>query len=64
MNKDAWVAWVACTVENVAAVVCFTVLAVYFGRWWIVLFAYFFTNTLTTKSTTARKVENKKNGDS
>ena len=29
-------------IVNVSALVCFTVLAIHFGKWWIVLFALLF----------------------
>lgn len=35
------------TILNVSALVCFTVLAIYFGRWWIVMFALLFMFTET-----------------
>lgn len=27
---------------NSVAIICFTILAIYFHHWWIVLFSYFF----------------------
>ena len=27
---------------NIISIICFTVLAIHFEKWWIVLFAYFF----------------------
>ncbi|MBO5917860.1 MAG: hypothetical protein J6Q14_03735 [Oscillospiraceae bacterium] len=30
-------------VTNIAIIVCFTALAMFFGKWWIVLFAALFT---------------------
>ena len=35
------------TILNVNALVCFTVLAVHFDKWWIVMFAYLFMFTET-----------------
>lgn len=35
------------TIINVSALVCFTVLAIHFGKWWIVIFAYLFMFTET-----------------
>lgn len=59
MSKVAWAAWAA---KNIAVVVCFTVLAIHFGKWWIILFAYFFVSTLETKSETHRQIKGKKGG--
>lgn len=39
MNKNT--IW-ACAINNMISVSCFTVLAVMFDRWWIVLFALLF----------------------
>ena len=39
MNKNT--IW-ACAISNMISVSCFTVLAVMFDRWWIVLFALLF----------------------
>lgn len=57
MSKTAWVAW---AVKNIAVLVCFTVLAVYFGKWWIIFFAYFFTTTFQTERKTVRSTESEK----
>ena len=27
---------------NIVSIICFTILAIHFEKWWIVLFAYFF----------------------
>ena len=29
----------ACAIENAVAIICFTIIAVVFGKWWIALFA-------------------------
>lgn len=48
MIKSAW------AVKNSVVVICFTVLAVSFGKWWIVLFAGFFTSSLKMGPTVSR----------
>lgn len=37
-NQTVW-AW---AIKNSVCVICWTVLAVYFGKWWIALFAALF----------------------
>ncbi len=54
VGKTAWTAW---AIKNIAVVVCFTALAVYFGKWWIVLFAAFFTSSLQIKVGKARECD-------
>ena len=44
-NKLFWL----CAVKNVLALICFTVLAIVFQRWWIVLFALLFMSGVETK---------------
>lgn len=34
-------AYYAVLLENVAMMICWTVLAIYFGKWWIALFSVF-----------------------
>lgn len=51
MSKGAWSAW---AVKNSVVVLCFTGLAVHFDRWWIVLFAMFFTSSLERKTPVRR----------
>lgn len=51
MNKVAWAAW---AVKNIVTIVCFAGLAIYFGKWWIVLFAAFFMSSL--KQLSVRRV--------
>lgn len=43
MNMFAW------AICNVAAVACFTTLAVHFEKWWIALFAIFFVFNYSNK---------------
>ncbi len=38
MNKHAWWAW---AVKNSINIICWTALAMFFGKWWIALFAIF-----------------------
>lgn len=35
-------AYISVAVINIAAIVCFMKLAIYFNHWWIILFSYFF----------------------
>lgn len=48
MNKAAWAAW---AVKNSVVLVCFTCLAIYFGKWWIVFFAALFLSSLKLVNT-------------
>ena len=41
MNKGALAAW---AVKNIMCVVCWTVLAIVFNKWWIALFGLLFMN--------------------
>ena len=43
MNKHAYWTW---AIKNCTAIICFTVLALTFNKWWIVLFALLFLNDL------------------
>lgn len=51
--------WVC--IENAVSVVCFTVLAVIFDHWWIVLFSVFFMSSV--KQTKKEKKEGEDNND-
>lgn len=44
-NKLFWL----CVVKNVIALICFTVLAIVFHKWWIILFALLFMSSVETK---------------
>ena len=50
MNKHAYWAW---AIKNCTVVICFTVLALTFNKWWIVLFASLFLSDLRTSPTMA-----------
>ena len=41
-------------IMNIISVICFTVLAVVFHKWWIALFAILFMSSATTKIGTSR----------
>lgn len=45
MNKHAYWAW---AIKNSISIICFTVLAITFNKWWIALFAALFLSTLET----------------
>lgn len=47
MDKNIW--WAA-VLRNCVSTICFTILAIYFGKWWIVFFAAFFLTSVKTKS--------------
>jgi hypothetical protein len=38
-----------CVIRNIVSLILFTYLAIAFGKWWIVLFAAFFTCSVETK---------------
>lgn len=46
MKNSSWTAW---AIKNSIVVICFTILAIYFNHWWIVLFACLLTTSLKTK---------------
>ena len=48
MNRSAWWSW---AVKNSVCVICWTVLAVYFNKWWIALFAMLFISSLQLGNT-------------
>ena len=35
--------------KNIIAIICFTILAVVFNKWWIILFSALFYTSITTK---------------
>lgn len=47
MNKHIWWAW---ALKNSIAIVCWTILAIYFNKWWIALFAALFLSSLSTEN--------------
>lgn len=51
MKSNAWTAW---AVKNSVVIICFTVLAICFGKWWIVLFSALFTSSLVRKTAASR----------
>ena len=44
-NKLFWI----CIIKNIVALICFTVLAIVFHKWWIILFALLFMSSVETK---------------
>ena len=40
---------------NIASVVCFTILAIIFNKWWIVFFALLFIRDISIKTTDKKK---------
>lgn len=51
------IALVTSMLINITSLVCFTLLAIHFEHWWIVLFAYFFMFNGNVKQST-HEVEN------
>ena len=47
MNKHIWWAW---TLKNSIAIVCWTILAIYFNKWRIAMFAVLFLSRIPTKN--------------
>lgn len=47
MKRDNIYLWVA--LENAVAIICWSVLAVLFDKWWIALFSILFIGTVKTK---------------
>ena len=47
MNKNIYWAW---AIKNSICVMCWTVLAIVFNKWWIALFGALFITSLTTKN--------------
>ena len=52
MHKNGWWAW---AVKNSVVVICWTALAVYFGKWWIALFAVLLTSDIKHVETTEKE---------
>lgn len=47
MTNQAWAAW---AIKNSVVVMCWTSLAVFFGKWWIALFGVLFLSSIKTES--------------
>ena len=47
MNNHVWWAW---ALKNSVAIVCWTILAICFNKWWIALFAALFLSGISTKN--------------
>lgn len=47
MNKHAWWAW---AVKNSVVMICWTVLAIFFGKWWIAFFGAACLSNLKTET--------------
>lgn len=47
MKNSAWAAW---AVKNSIVMICFAVVAIYFGKWWIILFSAICLSSLKTES--------------
>ena len=48
MNKNL----IAGILYNCICVICWTVIAIVFNKWWLALFAMFFTNSISYERTT------------
>ena len=46
MNKYMWWAW---AIRGSIHIICWTVLAIYFNKWWIALFAVLFLSSVESK---------------
>ena len=57
INKHIVWAW---AVKNIVAIICWTALAIFFGKWWIALFGALFVNELKHSKTSDEK-ENSNN---
>ena len=47
MIKHEWSAW---ALKNSVTIACWTILAIYFNKWWIALFAVLFLSSISTKN--------------
>ena len=45
MNKHMWWAW---ALKSSINIMCWTILAIYFNKWWIALFAILFTSSVSS----------------
>lgn len=50
MNEDDVIICIIVTLINIAILACFTVLAIFFGKWWIIFFAIIFWTSVSTKN--------------
>lgn len=57
MTKEEVKALAIVALENCAALICFTLLAITFKKWWIVLLVLFFWKSFTYKSKDSKKGE-------
>lgn len=51
MKNIEWVAWV---IKNSVVMICFTTVAIFFGKWWIILFSIIWLSNMKTESSTRR----------
>lgn len=49
MKNNALLIW---AIKNIVILICFSLLSIYFGKWWIVLFSVLFFSYIKTGSTT------------
>ena len=47
--KDEIKLYLILTLKNIAITTCFTILAIIFKKWWIILFSALFYSSITTK---------------
>lgn len=52
MNKSVWWAW---AIKNSICMICWTILAIVFNKWWIALFDLLFLSYFQTGTTTKRE---------
>lgn len=57
MEKHLFWAW---AFKNIVVVVCWFLLALHFGKWWIALFAALFTNSLRMEGKSEKELEEAK----
>jgi len=48
MNSKTW-AYLSWAIKNIVAMICWTIIAITFNRWWLMLFAILFLSDLTNK---------------
>ena len=48
MNKEIKL-YLILTLKNIATIICFTILAIIFNKWWIVLFSALFYSSISSK---------------
>lgn len=47
--KDEIKVYLIITLKNIATIICFTILAIIFNKWWIVLFSALFYSSIKLK---------------